>query len=71
MVLIICFRDLKMVLVSSPIFLCLQLLGIFAAYASVLLYINDVTVAKCIARQLTLVVGFTLVIGSIIAKNYR
>ncbi|CAO3596140.1 unnamed protein product [Absidia cylindrospora] len=71
MILILCYRDLKMVLVSSPIFLCLQLLGILAAYVSVLLYIDDVTVAKCIARQLILVVGFILVIGSIIAKNYR
>ncbi|CAO3594586.1 unnamed protein product [Absidia cylindrospora] len=71
MVLIICYRHLKMVLVSSPIFLCLQLTGIFAAYVSVILYVNDVTVAKCISRQLTLVIGFILVIASIIAKNYR
>lgn len=71
MVLIICYRNLKMVLISSPIFLCLQLVGIFSAYVSVILYLNNVTVAKCIARQLTLLVGFILVIGSIIAKNYR
>ncbi|KAI8341058.1 periplasmic binding protein-like I [Chlamydoabsidia padenii] len=71
MVLIVCYRDLKMVLVSSPIFLHLQLLGITSAYVSVLLYIDDVTAAKCIARQITLVLGFILVIGSIIAKNYR
>ncbi|KAI8077824.1 periplasmic binding protein-like I [Halteromyces radiatus] len=70
-ILIVCYRDLKMVLVSSPIFLCLQLLGISLSYISVILYVNKVSVATCIARQLTLVIGFILVIGSIIAKNYR
>ncbi|CAO3612652.1 unnamed protein product [Cunninghamella blakesleeana] len=68
---ILCYRNLQDILVSSPIFLCLQIIGIFLAYASVILYINDVTRAKCIARQLCLVVGFILIIGSIIAKNYR
>ncbi|KAI8343904.1 periplasmic binding protein-like I [Chlamydoabsidia padenii] len=71
MVLIICYRNLKMVLISSPIFLCLQLAGIFFSYMSVILYMGNVTVAKCVTRQLSLLVGFILVIGSIIAKSYR
>ncbi|KAI9302837.1 periplasmic binding protein-like I [Cunninghamella echinulata] len=70
-VLIICYRNLQVVLVSSPIFLCLQIIGICLCYTSVILYVNGVTPAKCIVRQLCLVIGFVLMVGSIIAKNYR
>lgn len=65
------FRHLKPIMVSSPIFCYLQLIGISLTYIAVLLYLEKPTVAKCISRQIILVVGFALVIGSIIAKNYR
>ncbi|GAN01001.1 hypothetical protein MAM1_0004c00430 [Mucor ambiguus] len=71
MVLIFWFRHLKPIMVSSPIFCYLQLMGISLTYISVLLYLEKPNVAKCIARQIILVIGFALVIGSIIAKNYR
>lgn len=71
MVFIFWFRHLKPIMVSSPIFCYLQLIGISLTYISVLLYLEKPNVGKCIARQIILVIGFALVIGSIIAKNYR
>lgn len=70
-VLIFIFRYFKPIIVSSPIFCYLQLVGISMAYISVLLKLGKPNAAKCISLQLLLTVGFVLVIGSIIAKNYR
>jgi hypothetical protein len=41
------------------------------AYVAMLLYLEKPNAAKCISKQLLMVTGFVLVIGSIIAKNYR
>lgn len=69
--LIFWFRDLKPILISSPLFCYIQLAGISMAYISMTLYVDKPNPAKCIARQILLYGGFSLVIGSIIAKNYR
>lgn len=58
-------------MVSSPVFCYLQLSGMSMIYTSVLLYLGKPNVGKCIAVALLMVVGFVLVIGSLIAKNYR
>ncbi|KAI8394060.1 periplasmic binding protein-like I [Radiomyces spectabilis] len=70
-VLILLFRDHKYIMAASPVFCCLQLLGLALGYVAVGLYIDRPTAAKCIARQISMTLGFILVIGSIIAKNYR
>lgn len=70
-VLIFFYQYLKPIMVSSPVFCYLQLSGISMVYTSVLLYLGKPTVGKCIAVVLLMVIGFVLVIGSLIAKNYR
>ena len=71
MILIYLFRYFKPIAVSSPVFCYLQLLGISMAYLSMLLILCKPSVATCISVVFLLTVGFVLVIGSIIAKNYR
>ncbi|KAI8336060.1 periplasmic binding protein-like I [Choanephora cucurbitarum] len=70
-ILIFLFRDLKPIMVSSPIFCYLQLTGIACTYVAVSLYLGIPNPAKCIMRQILLLNGFVLVIGSIVARNYR
>lgn len=70
-VLIYCFRYFKPITVSSPVFCYLQLLGILMGYIATLLYLGIPNVGKCISKQLLMTTGFVLVIGSIVAKNYR
>ncbi|KAI7887263.1 periplasmic binding protein-like I [Mucor mucedo] len=71
MVLIFFYQYLKPIMVSSPVFCYLQLSGISMIYTSILLYLGKPNVGKCIAVVLLTVIGFVLVIGSLIAKNYR
>ncbi|ORX56420.1 periplasmic binding protein-like I [Hesseltinella vesiculosa] len=71
MILIFCYRHLTMIMVSSPIFLLMQLMGIALAYSSMILYMCNPTPSICIARQFFVLFGFILVTTSIIAKNYR
>ncbi|KAI9281054.1 periplasmic binding protein-like I [Sporodiniella umbellata] len=71
MVLIFIYRDLKPIMISSPVFCYLQLVGITMMYATPLLYFDKPTVPQCISRQLVMSTGLVLVVGSIIAKNYR
>ncbi|KAI8341547.1 periplasmic binding protein-like I [Blakeslea trispora] len=70
-VLIFLNRDLKPIMVSSPIFCYLQITGIAFTYVAVALYLGKPNPAKCIFRQILLLIGFVLVIGSIVARNYR
>ncbi|KAG1146688.1 hypothetical protein G6F37_006125 [Rhizopus arrhizus] len=70
-ILISLFRDLKPIMISSPVFCYLQLLGLVMCYLTVLLNLVSITPANCIARQFLLSMGFVFVIGSIIAKNFR
>lgn len=69
--LIFYFRHLKAIMASSPFFCYLQLIGLDLMYVGILLGMGEPTPAKCIALQLFMTVGFSLVIGSMIAKNYR
>ncbi|KAI9491860.1 periplasmic binding protein-like I [Zychaea mexicana] len=71
MILIILFRDLKSITVSSPTFCCLQLIGLMMGYIGATLYIDKPNAATCISRKFLITGAFVLVIGSIIAKNYR
>ncbi|KAI8971063.1 periplasmic binding protein-like I [Pilobolus umbonatus] len=70
-ILIYFFRDLKPIMVASPIFCYFQLVGLSLTYVYILLFLEKPSVLKCITRQISLTIGFSLVIGSIIAKNYR
>ncbi|ORY96447.1 periplasmic binding protein-like I [Syncephalastrum racemosum] len=65
------YRDLKPIMAASPSFCCVQLVGILLAYAGVIMYLDYPSPAKCIARKFAITTGFILVVGSLIAKNYR
>ncbi|KAF7731952.1 Metabotropic GABA-B receptor subtype 3A [Apophysomyces ossiformis] len=71
MILIIVFRRHKTVRAASPLFCCLQLLGLSLGYITLILYLNKPSFATCVARHFIMTAGFVLVISSIIAKNYR
>ncbi|KAG0182904.1 Metabotropic GABA-B receptor subtype 3A [Apophysomyces sp. BC1034] len=71
LILIVIFRQHKAIMAASPLFCCLQLLGLSLGYIVLILYLNKPSPATCVARHFIMTVGFVLVISSIIAKNYR
>ncbi|KAI9255533.1 periplasmic binding protein-like I [Sporodiniella umbellata] len=70
-VLIMMYRHLKPIMISSPVFCYLQLLGLIMCYLSLLVKVGKPSPSICISRQFLLPMGFVFVIGSIIAKNFR
>lgn len=70
-VLIFFFRHLKSIMAASPFFCYLQLLGLAMMYVGIILCIGKPTIVKCVLSQLFFAIGFSLTIGSMIAKNYR
>lgn len=70
-ILIFSYRHLKPIMISSPVFCYLELLGTIVCYLSALLSLGKPNPPICIARAICLFTGFILVVGSIIAKNYR
>lgn len=70
-ILIFLHRHLKPIMISSPVFCYLQLLGISMCYMTLILLVRQPTPATCVSRQFLFCMGFTFVVGSIIAKNYR
>lgn len=55
----------------SPLFCCLELCGFILLYISTILGVDIPTSFTCIARPLTLDIGFVLVVSNIVAKNFR
>ncbi|KAI9268604.1 7 transmembrane sweet-taste receptor of 3 GCPR-domain-containing protein [Helicostylum pulchrum] len=70
-VLIFLFRHLKPIMAASPFFCYLQLIGLAMIYVGLILCIGKPTIVKCVLLQLFLAIGFSLTMGSMIAKNYR
>ncbi|KAI8644802.1 hypothetical protein BD408DRAFT_430233, partial [Parasitella parasitica] len=56
---------------SSPLFCCLELVGFILTYVSVVMMIGIPSEASCIVAPVTFSLGFLLVLGNMIAKNYR
>ncbi|GAA5809575.1 hypothetical protein MFLAVUS_002986 [Mucor flavus] len=56
---------------SSPLFCCLELVGFVLTYISVMMMIGIPTETSCIVTPVTFSLGFLLVLGNMIAKNYR
>lgn len=71
MLLVVLYRDLKPIMVSSPTFCCIQLTGLMLSYIGAFLFLGRPNPAKCIARDFVISGAFVFVVGSIIAKNYR
>ncbi|KAG0241115.1 hypothetical protein BGX31_001422 [Mortierella sp. GBA43] len=71
MVVVVIYRDAKVIKASSPLFCCLELCGFILLYTSTILGVDIPTRYSCMARPLTLDIGFVLVVSNIVAKNFR
>ncbi|KAG0251820.1 Metabotropic GABA-B receptor subtype 2, isoform C [Mortierella polycephala] len=71
MLVVVVYRDTQVIKASSPLFCCLELCGFILLYISTVAGLDIPTYFVCIARPLTLNVGFVLVVGNIVAKNFR
>ncbi|KAF9206222.1 hypothetical protein BGZ49_002822 [Haplosporangium sp. Z 27] len=71
MMIVIVYRNAPVIKASSPLFCCLELCGFIFLYISTILSLDVPTATTCMARPLTLNVGFLLVVSNIVAKNFR
>ncbi|KAL1916852.1 uncharacterized protein VTP21DRAFT_5556 [Calcarisporiella thermophila] len=70
MAIVIIYREIDVFKASSPLFCCLELVGFMFAYIGVVLWLNVPTATMCALRPLFLCLGFALVLGNIVAKNF-
>ncbi|KAG0372302.1 hypothetical protein BGX24_000432, partial [Mortierella sp. AD032] len=68
---VILYRNSQIIKASSPLFCCLELFGFILLYFSTIMGLDIPTKFVCIARPMTLNVGFVLVVSNIVAKNFR
>ncbi|CAM0138971.1 unnamed protein product [Umbelopsis sp. WA50703] len=71
MLLVIIFRKHHVFKASSPIFCCLELIGFMLTYANVILMIGVPTTITCYLSPVVFNLGFVLVLGNMVAKNFR
>ncbi|KAG0270377.1 hypothetical protein BGZ95_001701 [Linnemannia exigua] len=71
MAIVILYRNSQIIKASSPLFCCLELFGFILLYFSTIMGLDIPTKFVCIARPMTLNVGFVLVVSNIVAKNFR
>ncbi|KAL0135191.1 periplasmic binding protein-like I [Mucor lusitanicus] len=71
LLLVVMFRKHDIFRASSPLFCCFELLGFLFTYTSVIFTMGIPTKASCFLVPITFNFGFLLVLGNLIAKNYR
>ncbi|KAF9360020.1 Anamorsin [Mortierella sp. AD094] len=71
MLIVIVYRNAPVIKASSPLFCCLELCGFILLYISTIMSLDIPTSFLCMARPLTLNIGFLLVVSNIVAKNFR
>ncbi|KAG0080837.1 hypothetical protein BGZ90_011112 [Linnemannia elongata] len=71
MLIVVVYRNTKVIKASSPLFCCLGLCGISLLYIATVMGLDIPTKFTCLARPLALNVGFVLVVSNIVAKNFR
>ncbi|KAF9141012.1 hypothetical protein BGX30_005623 [Mortierella sp. GBA39] len=71
MLIVIVYRNAKVIKASSPLFCCLELCGFILLYIATVMGLDIPTKFTCMARPLALDVGFVLVVSNIVAKNFR
>ncbi|KAF9215188.1 Phosphoacetylglucosamine Mutase [Podila verticillata] len=71
MVIVVLYRHAQVIKASSPLFCCLELAGFILLYVSTILGLDIPGPGVCVARPLTLNIGFMLVVSNIVAKNFR
>ncbi|KAF9187690.1 hypothetical protein BGZ51_001137 [Haplosporangium sp. Z 767] len=65
------YKNSEVIKASSPLFCCLELCGFILLYTSTIMGLDIPTKFVCVARPVTLNVGFVLVVSNIVAKNFR
>ncbi|RUS24783.1 periplasmic binding protein-like I, partial [Jimgerdemannia flammicorona] len=70
MIAVIWNRNVREIRASSPLFACVELIGLMMAYATVLIEVAKPTTAICILRPTLAIFAYVLVLGGIIAKNF-
>ncbi|CAO3599540.1 unnamed protein product [Absidia cylindrospora] len=68
---VVIFRKHEVFKASSPLFCCLELIGFILTYLSVIEMLDIPTQFTCYFSPITFTLGFLLVLGNMIAKNYR
>ncbi|KAF9156634.1 hypothetical protein BG015_003236 [Linnemannia schmuckeri] len=68
---VVLYRNSQIIKASSPLFCCLELFGFILLYFSAIMGLDIPTKFVCIARPMTLNIGFVLVVSNIVAKNFR
>ncbi|KAG0360799.1 hypothetical protein BG005_009879 [Podila minutissima] len=71
MLIVIVYKNAQVIKASSPLFCCLELLGFIFLYMFTVMGLDIPTNGLCMARPFALNVGFVLVVGNIVAKNFR
>ncbi|CAO3611813.1 unnamed protein product [Cunninghamella echinulata] len=70
-IIVLAFRKNEIFRASSPLFCCLELIGIILTFAATIERIDQPTQLTCYLAPITFNLGFLLVLGNMIAKNYR
>ncbi|CAO3660737.1 hypothetical protein G6F70_007165 [Rhizopus microsporus] len=70
-IIVMMYRKHEVFKASSPTFCCLELIGFILTYISVTMMIGIPSATSCIVTPIAFSLGFLLVIGNMIAKNYR
>ncbi|KAF8946717.1 hypothetical protein BGZ47_011543 [Haplosporangium gracile] len=68
---VVLYRNSQIIKASSPLFCCLELFGFILLYFSAIMGLDIPTKFVCVARPMTLNIGFVLVVSNIVAKNFR
>ncbi|KAI9486341.1 MAG: periplasmic binding protein-like I [Benjaminiella poitrasii] len=71
MALVLIYRKREVFKASSPLFCVLELVGFLLAYVSLFFFVGYRTKLTCTIIPITFHLGYALVLGNLIAKNYR
>ncbi|EPB88722.1 hypothetical protein HMPREF1544_04481 [Mucor circinelloides 1006PhL] len=71
MVVVLVYRKREVFKASSPLFCVLELIGFLLAYISLFFFVGYRTKLSCTLIPITFHLGYSLILGNLIAKNYR
>ncbi|KAI8640133.1 hypothetical protein BD408DRAFT_445423 [Parasitella parasitica] len=71
MVIVLRYRKQEIFKASSPLFCVLELIGFLLSYVSLFFFVGYRTKLNCTLIPITFHLGYSLILGNLIAKNYR
>ncbi|KAL4206055.1 periplasmic binding protein-like I [Rhizopus microsporus] len=71
MIIVIFYRKREVFKASSPLFCVLELVGFLLTYVSVAFFLGYRSSFNCTMIPITFHLGYSLILGNLIAKNYR